>query len=300
MSNWRIEYDSMGQVRVPAGAYYGAQTQRAVENFPISGRRLPTELIHALGLIKLAAATVGLTGADIRNLVNEAALWASRHDKQQVDKADFDYAFDKVLMGAKREEMLTGKEKTTSAYHEAGHTLLAWLVPGTDRVHKVSIIPRGRALGATLFRPEKDRLSLSESEARARLICLLGGRAAEKLVFNEYQAGAENDLKDATHLARLMVAHWGMSERLGPVAFRDGEEHPFLGKEMAEPRRFSEHTARLIDEEIMRIVREAAAQAEKLLAEGFTRHLCQNAQGKSLRIPQAMAQMFSAHQHRAQ
>ena len=118
-----------------------------------------------------------------------------------------------------------------------------------------------------MFRPEKDRVSLSESEARARLICLLGGRAAEKLVFNEYQAGAENDLKDATHLARLMVAHWGMSERLGPVAFRDAEEHPFLGKEMAEPRRFSEHTARLIDEEIMRIVREASEEAERLLSQ---------------------------------
>jgi len=239
--------------------------QGRLEIFKVHTRNTP--LADDVDLEKLAAATVGLTGADIRNLVNEAALWASRHDKQQVDKSDFDYAFDKVLMGAKREEMLTGKEKATSAYHEAGHALLAWLVPGTDRVHKVSIIPRGRSLGATLFRPEKDRVSLSESEARARLICLLGGRAAEKLVFNEYQAGAENDLKDATHLARLMVAHWGMSERIGPVAFRDAEEHPFLGKEMAEPRRFSEYTARLIDEEIMRIVREAAEQAERLLSQ---------------------------------
>jgi len=239
--------------------------QGRLEIFKVHTRNTP--LADDVDLEKLAAATVGLTGADIRNLVNEAALWASRHDKQKVDKSDFDYAFDKVLMGAKREEVLTGKEKKTSAYHEAGHALLAWLVPGTDRVHKVSIIPRGRALGATLFRPEKDRVSLSESEARARLICLLGGRAAEKLVFNQYQAGAENDLKDATHLARLMVAHWGMSERLGPVAFRDGEEHPFLGKEMAEPRRFSEYTARLIDEEIMRIVREASEEAERLLSQ---------------------------------
>ncbi len=239
--------------------------QGRLEIFKVHTRNTP--LADDVDLEKLAAATVGLTGADIRNLVNEAALWASRHDKQKVDKSDFDYAFDKVLMGAKRDEMLTDKEKTTSAYHEAGHTLLAWLTPGADRVHKVSIIPRGRALGATLFRPEKDRVSLSQSEARARLICLLGGRAAEKLVFNEYQAGAENDLKDATHLARLMVAHWGMSDRLGPVAFRDGEEHPFLGREMAEPRRFSEYTARLIDEEIMRIVREAAEQAEQVLSE---------------------------------
>ena len=150
--------------------------------------------------------------------------------------ADFEYARDKVLMGAKREEVLTGKEKSMTAYHEAGHALLAWLVPGTDRVHKVSIIPRGRALGVTQLLPEEDRVNISESELHTRLLFLLGGRAAEKLVFDEYSAGAEDDLKQATQLARRMVTHWGMSERLGPVAFRDGEEHPFLGKEMAEPR----------------------------------------------------------------
>jgi cell division protease FtsH len=154
-----------------------------------------------------------------------------------------------------------------TAYHEAGHVLLAWLIPGTDRVHKVTIIPRGRALGVTQLLAEEDRLSIGEHELHARLAFMLGGRAAEKVRFDELSAGAENDLKQATHLARRMVTHWGMSERLGPVAFRTEEEHPFLGKEMSEPRQFSEHTAQLIDEEIVRILREAAAVATQLLGE---------------------------------
>lgn len=154
-----------------------------------------------------------------------------------------------------------------TAYHESGHALLAWLVPGMDRLHKVSIIPRGLALGATQLLPEEDRMNVGESELHTRLMFLLGGRAAEKLVFGEYSAGAEDDLKKATQLARRMVTHWGMSERLGPVAFRDGEEHPFLGKEIAERRQFSEHTAQLIDEEIGRILREADEKARALLSE---------------------------------
>ncbi len=193
---------------------------------------------------------MGLTGADIRNLVNEAALWATRNGKDIVSMEDFEYARDKILMGAKREEVLTGKEKTMTAYHEAGHALLAWMLPGIDRLHKVTIIPRGRALGVTQLLPEEDRLSISESELRSRLIFSLGGRAAEKLVFGEYSAGAENDLSQVTKLARRMVAHWGMSERLGPVAYRSSEEHPFLGREIYEQREFSENTAQLIDEEV--------------------------------------------------
>ncbi len=218
-------------------------------------------------LERLAAGTVGLTGADIRNLVNEAALWASRHDKGCVDMSDFEYARDKVLMGSKREDVLLGKEKSMTAYHESGHTLLAWLVPGIDRVHKVSIIPRGRSLGVTQLLPEEDRLNISQSELQTRLLFLLGGRAAEKLVFDEYSAGAEDDLNKATQLARRMVTHWGMSERLGPVAFRDSEDQPFLGREMAEPRRFSEHTAQVIDEEVSRLLREAADKATEMIAQ---------------------------------
>ena len=134
-------------------------------------------------------------------------------------------------------------------------------------MHKVSIIPRGRALGATQLLPEEDRMNISESELHTRLLFLLGGRAAEKLVFDQYSAGAEDDLNKATQLARRMVTHWGMSERLGPVAFRDGEDHPFLGREMAEPRRFSEHTAQVIDEEVSRLLVEASDRATAMLKE---------------------------------
>ncbi|HEV3342946.1 MAG TPA: cell division protein FtsH, partial [Pirellulales bacterium] len=213
----------------------------------------------------LASGTVGLTGADIRNLVNEAALWATRQGKDKVEMIDFEVARDKVLMGPKREEVLSGKEKMMTAYHESGHALLAWLVPGADKVHKVTIIPRGRALGVTQLLPEEDRLNIGEGELHARLVFMMGGRAAEKLVFDEYSAGAEDDLKRATQLARRMVTHWGMSERVGPVAYRTSEEHPFLGKEIVEQREFSEHTAQLIDEEVARILHEAAERARELL-----------------------------------
>jgi cell division protease FtsH len=231
--------------------------------FEVHSKEVPLDI--DVDLERLAAGTVGLTGADIRNLVNEAALWASRHDKDCVDMSDFDYARDKVLMGAKREEVLSGREKSMTAYHEAGHTLLAWLVPGIDRVHKVSIIPRGRALGVTQLLPEEDRMNICESELKSKLLFALGGRAAEKLVFDEYSAGAADDLNKATQLARRMVTHWGMSEQLGPVAFRDSEEHPFLGREMAEPRRFSEHTAQIIDEEVSRLLCDASRQATEML-----------------------------------
>jgi cell division protease FtsH len=231
--------------------------------FQVHTREIPLD--DDVDLERIAAGTVGLTGADIRNLVNEAALWASRHDKDCVDMADFDYARDKVLMGAKRDEVLTEREKSMTAYHESGHALLAWLVPGADHLHKVSIIPRGRALGVTQLLPEEDRVNISESELHTRLVFLLGGRAAERLVFSEFSAGAEDDLNKATQIARRMVTHWGMSERLGPVAFRDSEDHPFLGREIAEARRFSEHTAQVIDEEVSRILCAASDRACEIL-----------------------------------
>jgi cell division protease FtsH len=233
--------------------------------FKVHVRDVP--LADNVDIERLASGSVGLTGADIRNLVNEAALWATRQGKDKVDMDDFEHARDKVIMGAKREEVLLGKEKEETAYHESGHTLLAWLVPGADRVHKVTIIPRGRALGVTQLVPEEDRLSINEDELHARLVFIMGGRAAEKLVFNQYSAGAENDLTQATKLARRMVTAWGMSERLGPVAYRTSEEHPFLGKEFHEQREFSEHTARLIDEEVAGILHAAAARASELLAQ---------------------------------
>ena len=217
---------------------------------------------------QLARATVGLTGADIRNLVNEAALWATRHDKDKVDSSDFEHARDKVLMGAKREEVLTEQEKKICAYHEAGHAILAWLVPGCDRVHKVTIVPRGRALGVTQLVPEEDRHNMGQAEMLAQLAMTLGGRTAEKIRFDEYSAGAESDLKRATDLTRRMVTCWGMSERIGPVAYSNSEEQPFLGREMAhEHRIFSEKTAQVIDEEIAEILRSAADRALQVLTE---------------------------------
>jgi cell division protease FtsH len=219
-------------------------------------------------LDRLASGTIGLTGADIRNLVNEAALWATRQGKEAVEMEDFEYARDKILMGPKREEVLNEKEKNMTAFHEAGHALLAWLVPGADPVHKVTIIPRGRALGVTQLLPNEDRLNVGQRDLEAKLVYMLGGRAAEKLVFDEYSAGAENDLQQVTRLARKMVSHWGMSERIGPVAYRTSEEHPFLGKEIVqEHREFSEHTAQVIDEEVARILHHAGDRAHELLVE---------------------------------
>jgi cell division protease FtsH len=236
-----------------------------LEIFQVHVRDVP--LSDDVDLKRLAAATVGLTGADIRNIVNEAALWAARHDKNMVDMDDFEYARDKVLMGAKREEVLTEKEKQKTAYHEAGHTLAAWLSPGAHRVHKVTIIPRGRTLGTTHTVPSEERLSVGESELRDQLVVLLGGRAAELLVYEETTAGAENDLERATNIARHMVTHWGMSERLGPVSYKTTDEDPFLGREFHRQRTFSEHTMELIDEEVARILHEASQTAEKLLTD---------------------------------
>ena len=236
-----------------------------LELFKVHTRNVP--LGPDVDLERLAGATVGLTGADIRNLVNEAALWATRHDKTAVEASDFDYARDKVLMGPKREEVLAGREKTMTAYHEAGHALAAWLLPGVDKLHKVTIIPRGRALGVTQLVPEEDRMNVGESDLQNRLAFILAGRAAEKLVFGEYSAGAENDLMQATRIARKMVAHWGMSEKLGPVSCQSSHEHPFLGRDVYEQREFSENTAQIIDEEVARFLGEAAERAVKLLSE---------------------------------
>ena len=236
------------------------------ELFELHSRKVP--VTEDVDFQKLARATVGLTGADIRNLVNEAALWATRHDKDKVDMSDFEYARDKVLMGANSEEVLTEKEKKITAFHEAGHTILAWLIPGSDLVHKVTIIPRGRTLGVTHLVPDEDRHNIAQRELVARLTMMLGGRTAEKMEFDEYSAGAENDLKEATALARRMVTQWGMSERLGPVAYGHSEDQPFLGREIVqEHRNFSERTAQIIDEEVAKILHAAADRAQSILQE---------------------------------
>ena len=236
-----------------------------LEMFQVHTRKVP--LADKVDLEKMARSTVGFTGADIQNLINEAALWATRQKKEKVEQTDFEYAQVKVVMGLKREETLNEDEKNKTAWHEAGHTIVGWFEPVNSRVHKVSIIPRGRALGATMVMPEEDQLSIAEKQLRAEIAFLMGGRVAERMFTKEYSAGAENDLKRATQLARRMVIHWGMSEKLGPIAFRVGEAHPFLGREISETREYSEETARIIDSETVEILRDAESYALRLLEE---------------------------------
>lgn len=231
--------------------------------FKVHVRNVP--LADDVDLRTMAQATAGMTGADIQNLVNEAALWAARHDKSTVEMTDFYYAHDKVLMGAKREEILTAKEKERTAWHEAGHTLAAWNLPGANPVHKVTIIPRGRALGVTHMVPDEDRMNLAENEIHDNLVVLLAGRAAERLIYDELTVGAENDLERATSMARRMVTHWGMSKKLGPVSYKMSDEDPFLGREIHQNRHFSEHTMETIDEEVLRILHQADESALQLL-----------------------------------
>jgi cell division protease FtsH len=239
-------------------------TQRGrKEIFKVHVRNVP--LGDDVDLGRLASGCVGFTGADIRNMVNEAALWAARQDKKRVEMEDFDFARDKIIMGAKREEVLKDEDKEKTAYHEAGHTLASWFLTGADRVHKVTIVPRGRSLGATQMLPQEDRVSMSEKELRDHLIVLLGGRAAELLIYDETTVGAENDLERATAIARRMVTRWGMSKELGPVSYKLSDEDPFLGREIHQQRQFSEHTMELIDGEVATILNAAAASALALL-----------------------------------
>lgn len=226
-------------------------------------RKVPLE--DNVNLETIAGGTIGFSGADLKNLVNEAALMAARAGKSKVGIADFDSAKDKVMMGPKREEVLSQREREMTAYHEAGHALIAWLLPELDPVHKVTIVPRGRALGVTQLVPDEERYHMGERRLHSHLAMAMGGRAAEKMVFNEFSAGAESDIKQATSIARRMVAHWGMSEIIGPVAFQQSEEHPFLGKEIQEVRQFSEETAHIIDQEVQRFVNDAAGRALQML-----------------------------------
>ena len=222
-------------------------------------------------LEKIARGTPGFSGADLENLVNEAALWAARLNKKEVEVIDFEMAKDKVLMGAERKSLvLTDEEKRTTAYHEAGHALMAKLLPGTDPVHKVTIIPRGRALGVTMQLPTDDRHNYSKDFLYNNLAILMGGRVAEELVLNHVTTGAGNDLERATDLARKMVCEWGMSEKLGPLTFGRKEEEIFLGREIATKRDFSEQVALEIDHEVRRLVTENYERAKRLLTEHMT------------------------------
>ena len=221
-------------------------------------------------LEKIARGTPGFSGADLENLVNEAALWAARLNKKEVEVVDFEMAKDKVLMGAERRSLvLSEEEKRTTAYHEAGHALIAKLIPGTDPVHKVTIIPRGRALGVTMQLPTDDRHGYSKGYLYNQLAILMGGRVAEELVLKEMTTGAGNDLERATDLARKMVCEWGMSEKMGPLTFGKQNEQVFLGRELGSQRDFSESIAMEIDQEVKRLVTENYERAKRLLTENM-------------------------------
>ncbi len=214
------------------------------------------------------AATPGFSGADLENLVNEAALLAARRNKEKVEQGDFELAKDKVMMGAERRSMVMSmEERRNTAYHEAGHALVGMLLPGADPVHKVTIIPRGMALGVTQQLPVDDRYTYSREYLMTRLSMMFGGRAAEELIFGHMTTGAGDDIEKATELSRKMVCEWGMSKELGPMTFGRREEQVFLGRDIGHQKDYSEHTAVEIDREVRRIIEEAYQQARSLLSE---------------------------------
>src|SRR6266568_4152938 len=218
----------------------------------------------------ISRGTPGFSGADLENLVNEAALLAARLNKTAVELKDFEFAKDKVLMGVERKSMvLTDEEKRTTAYHEAGHAMMARLLPGTDPVHKVTIIPRGRALGITMQLPVDDRHSYSKEFLYNNLAILMGGRVAEELVFKQITTGAGNDIARASELARKTVCEWGMSDELGPLTFGKKDEEIFLGREIATRRDYSEEIALKIDSEVKRLVTENYERAKRMLRENM-------------------------------
>lgn len=222
-----------------------------------------------IDILHLARATPGFSGADIANMCNEAALIAARYDKEQVELIDFEEARDKVMMGPERRSILiSAKEKLNTAYHEAGHTLMAVLLKNTDSLHKVTIVPRGRSLGATWTIPSDGRYTMQRKHAIDQMSLLLGGRVAEEFKFG-YECittGASNDIERVTELARRMVCEWGMS-KLGPIAFGQEEQPIFLGKEISRHKDYSEETAKAIDEEIHKLVMDAYNRTQRLLRE---------------------------------
>ncbi len=232
------------------------QRKARVEILKVHTRNKP--LAEDVDLDEVAGTTVGFSGADLANIVNEAALSAARNRRETITREDFISSRDKVIMGAPRADLLNPSERERVACHEAGHAVAAWFVEHSDPLEKISIVPRGRALGITEQIPEEDRHNIDEDYLRARLQILLSGRSAEKLRFDNLSTGAADDLKQATRLAYKMVTQWGMASELGPVGYSVAEEHPFLGRDLAAPREFGEDTARLIDHQ----VRQCLAQAE--------------------------------------
>ncbi len=252
------------QVVVPVPDVKGRE-----EILKVHTRRTP--LADDVDLAVLARGTPGFTGADLENLVNEAALLAARLGKDKVDMSDLEQAKDKVLMGVERKSMIIPlEERRVTAYHEAGHALVAKMIPGTDPIHKVTIIPRGRALGITQQLPIDERHTYPKDYLLNNITIMMGGRAAEELVMNRQTTGAGNDIERATEIARKMVCEWGMSERLGPLAFGKKEEQIFLGREFAQHRDYCEETARLIDDEIRRIVTESYSRAKEIIQKNIS------------------------------
>jgi len=225
-------------------------------------------LSENVDLFVLARGTPGFTGADLENMVNESALLAARQGKSQIEMGDFEQAKDKVLMGTERRSMIISlEERKNIAYHESGHVLVSKMIPGTDPIHKVTIIPRGRALGLTQRLPIDEKHIYPRDYLLNNIAVLMGGRAAEELVLDIQTTGSREDIEQSTELARKMVCEWGMSDKMGPLAFGKKEEQIFLGREFARHKDYSERTAQDIDEEIKRIVEESYVRAKKVLQE---------------------------------
>jgi cell division protease FtsH len=231
-------------------------------------RKIPLDV--DVDLKTLAKGTPGLAGAELANMVNEAALLAARKNKTTVSMTEFEEAKDKVMMGMERKSMIISEEeKKVTSYHEIGHVLVARMIPEADPVHKVTIIPRGRALGVTTYLPVDEKHTYSKEYLEAIITYALGGRAAEKIVFNRYTTGAGNDIERATSLSRKMVCEWGMSEKLGPLAYGAKEEEIFLGREITKHKDYSEKTAQAIDDEIKEIINTCMLRAEKILGDNL-------------------------------
>ncbi len=239
----------------------GLKERRGILDVHVRGKTLAADV----DLDNIARGTPGMTGADLENLANEAALVAIRKNHDSITMNDFEEARDTILMGVVRGETFSDLEKRITAYHESGHTLVARSLPLADPIHKVSIIPRGMAMGVTQLLPEEDRHYYPKAYLMSRLSVALAGMVAERIVFNDTSSGAQSDLKEATALAEKMVAQWGMSDKVGPVSLGRGEEHPFLGKELAQPKRYSEQMAWLMDEEIRQLLIDAEATATEIL-----------------------------------
>src|SRR5690606_14031433 len=253
----------------------GRFDRRVVVNLPdkigreailkVHTRKVPLD--QDVDLLEIGSVTPGLSGADLRNLVNEAALMAARRNQETVRQRDFMDALEKIILGPERPLLLSHHDRERIAYHEGGHAILGLVVPGADPVNRVTIVPRGQALGVTYQRPDSDRYNYPEAYLRARIIGIMGGRAAEEVVYGTKTTGAENDIEQATHIARGMVTRWGMSEKLGMVQLAP-RENQYLGGGIGSygtNRPFSEETARIIDEEVLKIIRDSEEEAKRLL-----------------------------------